>query len=543
MKNYNLTSFKDDITAGASVAALSIPQNMAYALIVGVNPIYGIYTSVVSKLIASLVGVSNHMIVGPTNLMSMAIASNLDFVADDNYFSAVLVLTFLVGVFQILFGLFKLGKLVNYISHPVIVGLTTGTAIIIGVGQLSNLFQLSIPNTANIFMTLYFIFGHLEAINPIALSLGLVTIISIIISEIIDERYPTYLVAIAISTLVVYYFGLVDQIKVIGKLPGSLPQFDLPRFDFTFISEIYTKALSVAIVGLIQTLAVVKSLENRSGEEVKVNKEFLGQGLVNLGTSFYNGFASAGSFTNSFINYQAGAKTKLAQTLTAIIIILFIIIFNPILKYIPIASLAALVIVVAMRMIDLDEVIQIFKATKSDLLIFSVTLLATIGLPRLEYAIYLGVLISLGIVLRESSKVNMSHISYDEESDTKLSYTEPEKITEDEYIVIDLIGDLNFSAAENFKEELNSVTAKGFIFRIKNIGRIDITTVKELEKFITKVQKNEKQVFLSGIEEEHYEVLDNLGIIDMIGEDNIFHSKEELLSSTIEAVKSAEDNK
>ncbi|GAB6098712.1 SulP family inorganic anion transporter [Halanaerocella petrolearia] len=539
LRDYN--SLRQDITAGASVAALCVPQNMAYALIIGVNPIYGLYTSMVSMLIYSLVGRSSYMIVGPTNLVAMTIASNLNFAQDHNYLAAVFILTFLVGFFQILFGIFKLGKLVNYISHPVIVGLTTGTAVIIGVGQLENLLEVSLSNTANIFIDIYLLSGKVITANPWAVTLGLITMLSILSIEKINKKYPAYLLSIVIATLLVYIFNLSDQLAVVGRLPASLPQFQFPEFDFQFISRIATKAFSVAIIGLLQTLAIIKSLENKSGQELNINHEFLGQGIINLISSFFSSFASAGSFTNSFINYQVGAKTKLAQVFTAIIISLFIILFNPIVKYIPITSLAALVIVVALRMIDIDEIIDICKATKSDLLIFVVTLLATVLLPRLEYAIYTGVLLSLVVVLKESSKVNMSHISYDKEADTKLAYKEPEEVEEDEYVVLDLAGDLNFSAAENFKEELNSVQAKGFVIRIKNIARMDITSVKELEKFVARVQQEDKPVFLSGVDEEQYKVLEDLGVIDKIGKDSIFHSQDEMLSSTIEAVKSAEE--
>ncbi|GAB6136979.1 SulP family inorganic anion transporter [Halanaerobaculum tunisiense] len=541
IRNYKFKFLASDLLAGLSVAALSLPQNMAYALIAGVNPVYGLYTSIVSKIIATVVGVSNHMIVGPTNLMAMAIASNLNFVQQGSYLEAVLVLTFLVGVFQLLLGIFKLGNLVNYISHSVIVGLITGTAFIIGVGQLPNLLEVTVGKTPNLFYTLKVIISNLGQVDLVALSLGLLTIAIILIGEQIGEKFPSYLFAISIATLVVYIFNLGDSLQVVGHLPASLPKFQMLEFNFKLLTKLSTKALAVAIVGLIQTLAVVKSLESKTEQEIEINKEFIGQGLINLGTPFYSGFASAGSFTNSFVNYQAGAKTRLAELVAAITIALFLILFNPVVRYIPITGLAALIMIVAVKMIDREEIILNLKADKADSLIFIVTLFATILLPRLEYAIYLGVLISLVVVVKESSKVKMEQMSYDEDSDTKLSYKEPEEVTKDEYVVLDIAGDLNFSAADNLKKELNSLEAKGFVIRVKNIDRIDLTSVKELEKFISKVQADKQQVLLSGVGEDKYEILNELGIISQVGEENVFYTQDEFLSSTIDAVESAEN--
>lgn len=543
IKNYQLNFLKSDFAAGISIATLSLPQNMAYALIAGVNPVYGIYTSIVAKVVATFVGSSSYMVVGPTNLMAMAIASNLNFVQDGNYLQAVLVLTFLVGVFQLLFGLFQLGGLVNYISHPVIVGLTTGTALIIAGGQLGNLVEISTVRGSNLFANLYLLVKKLGAVNLLAALLGSSTIILILVSERLAPRLPAHFLGVTAATLAVYFFNLEQQVSIVGQLPASLPTFDLIEFDLEFMSRLFTKAVAVAIVGLIQTLAVVKSLENRAEEEIDINNEFIGQGIINLIAACYNGFASAGSFTNSFLNYQLGAKSRFAELISAVIIGVFIVLFNPFVKYIPIASLAGLVILVAVRMINKQEILEVFRATEADTLIFVVTFLATVLLPRLEQAVYLGVLISLIVVLKESSKANVEPMSYDEDVDSKLAQKKAAEIEENEYIVINLAGSLNFSAAENFKQELDDIYVKGrpFVIRVRNMEGIDLTSVKELEKFINRVQENGGEVMLSGVKEENYETLKDIGIISQIGEENVFFSKEEVFASTRDAVESVDE--
>jgi SulP family sulfate permease len=552
IRTYKLKFLKQDFLAALSVAVIALPQNMAYALIVGVNPIYGIYTSVVSMILGTFFSVSNYMVVGPTNIVAMAIASNLSFVGDTNYLQVVLLLTFLVGLFQLIFGILKLGNLVNYVSHPVIVGLTTGAALLIGVGQLQNLLGISVESGVNLFTEVYALINNLNQINGLAFSLGLLTIAIIIITKQIKPELPAYLLALVVATGVVYFFNLGNDISVIGNLPTSIPQFSLISFSVPQLWEVITKSISIALLGLIQTLAIVKSLGTKSGEEVEINGEFIGQGIINIGCSFFSSFAIAGSFTNSFANYQAGAKTRLSEFFVAIAIVLFIILFNPIIQYVPIVALASLVIVVAASMVDFNELEQIFSTTKGDVLIFVTTFITTIAAPSIDYAIYFGVLVSVIVVLKESSNLNLEVMHYKEDDDElhkteveKLEkYIETGKIDEDGFIVINLNGSLHFSSADNLKENLNRLLKKGenFVFRMRHIERMDVTVIRELNHFIAQVHNQGGIVKVSGVDGEQYDLLESVGIIDKIGEENIYLLKKKILDSTREAVDSNDQN-
>ncbi len=543
--SYGTDSLQSDLFSGLSVASIALPQNMAYALIAGVNPIYGLYTSIVSMIIATFVGDSDYMVVGPTNLMSMAIASNLSSVSSGgfSYLQIVILLTFMVGVFQLLFGLLRLGNLVNYISKPVITGLTAGAAILISVGQLENFLGLSLARSSNLFSEIYLIIQNINGLNLLALAMGLGTIVMIIWFEKIKPELPSYLISIFVSAILVYSLGLSSGLSIVGNVPASLPEFSLVNLDFGLGRRIFTKSLSVAIIGLIQCLAIVKSLETKSGQEVNINREFMGQGIINIGTSFFSGFTISGSFTNSYANYQTGNETRLSQFFTALSIILFILVFNSLIRNIPISSLSGLVIFVAYQMIDLDEIKEIFRAKRSDALIFLVTFITTLSAPRLEYAVYLGVLISLLVVIRQSSRVDIHHMIYDKNAQIKLHRKEPDERENDDYKIIDLSGDLDFSASDNLKEEFNKIYEDDgtFIIRMRNIERIDLTSLKELDKFIERVKESEGKVILTGISKELYEDLKQLNIKEKIGETNIYESKDQMLSSTIRAVETEEE--
>lgn len=543
VKNYKSSYFQKDIFAGLSIAALSIPQNMAYALVVGINPVYGLYTSIISKIISTFTGRSNYIIVGPTNLMALAIASNLSYVQDDKYLSTVILLTFLVGIFQVIAGIFKLGKLVRYVSHPVIIGLTTGAAIIIGVGQLKNLIGINIDRTYNIFIELYILAVNFPSIDTFSLLLGIVTILTILIIEKSKYRMPSYLLGILVVTFIVMLLGFNDTIATVGSLDLSGFSFNIPDLQPRRIINISSKALAVAIVGLIQALAVVKSMSIRADEDIDIDNEFISQGIMNFGLSFFSGFASSASFTNTFANYQEGAKTRISELVSAFSILVFILFFNFFIKFIPIASLAGLVLIVAYKMVNIGEIKEILKARRTDIVIFSLTFLATISFPRIEYAVYFGVILSLISLIKDSSNAKVDHFKYDVESHSKFVETIPDQVKDDEYIILDLVGQFTFSATDDLKSELQSVSdvGRGYILRFRSIEKIDITTVYELKKFIKNVQDKEKEVLISGLDERKYQILKKQNIVDLVGEENIFFEKDFVFSSTEEAVEKGED--
>ena len=557
MKNYKLEFLKQDFLAGLSVAAIALPQNMAYALIIGVNPIYGVYTSIVSMILATLAGVSSYMIVGPTNMMAMAIASSLKFVTGENYLAVLFLLTLLIGIFQLLFGLFKLGNLVNYVSHPVIIGLSTGAALLIGVGQLQNFLGLSLAGGPNLFTNIYTVAINLDQVNLLTVYLGILTILTILIIQKINSKLPSYLITLIVITLLVFAFDLQNQVEVIGDLPASIPEFNLISISVPYLGEILTKSLSIALLGLIQTLAVVKSLTARTGEEADINKEFIGQGIINIGCSFFSSFAIAGSFAKSFANYQAGAKTRLSEFFVALAIIIFMLLFSPVFKYIPIVALAGLVIVVAVSMIDIAELKQAFQTTKGDALIFISTFIATITAPSIDYAIYFGVLVSIIVVLRESSKVNIKPVHYEEDpkkgelrqtenvDELAEDLEEDKKVEEKDCIVVDLSGNLHFSSVDNLKAELERLlpTGENFVIRMRNIERIDLTIIRELKGFIAKVHDKGGLVKIAGVNKKLYKVLENSGIIDKVGEENIFEIEGILLNSTKQALDATYEEK
>jgi SulP family sulfate permease len=487
---------------------------MAYALIIGINPIYGLITSIISMVLGTVFGVSNYLIVGPTNIMAIAIASSLSTIQGGNYLSLVFVLTFLIGLCQLLLGIFKLGNLVNYISHPVIVGLTTGVVLIICLGQIDDFLGLNMDSSFNLFTGFFQIVKNYSQINTYSLCTGLVTIAIIIIFKKINPRIPAYLGAIMITIFIVFIFNLDAKLQGIEQFSTILPTLNPISLNLNLVKKLFSSALSIAILGFIQIVSIVKSLEEKSGEDVELNREFIGQGLINIICSFFNCFAVPGSFTRSFVNYDTGARTRVSQFFTALFLLLFILILSPVIKYIPVPSLSAVVIMAAIKMIDIPNIVRSLKTTKFDAVVLIVTFMTTILAPRLDYAIYFGVLVSIILMLRNTSYIDYSHIDYNGEEDEEFLHESLQNVQENDFIVINLGGNFHFNSAENLKKELNESFCKNkdFIIRVRDVENIDITSLKELEKFIEKVQNNGGDVFFSGVNDSLYKSLQECGI-------------------------------
>ena len=545
---YKKKYLKNDFSAGLAVAAVSFPQVMAYALLAGVNPVYGLYTFIMSTIIATFTGRSSYMVVGPTNMVAVTIASSLnalEIVDAGNYMQFVFLLTFMIGAVQVVLGSLQVGSLVHFVSQPVIVGLTVGVSLIIMTSQLEKILGLTLENSGgNVLSVLYSVLTHLDVINFYAFFMGIFSIGVIIFCKKFVSWLPPYLFSVSISLIIVYLFNLENYLEVVGEFRSSLPAFNIPAFDFQEMRTLFSAALSIAILGFTQVLSIVKVMEKRTGEEAELNREFIGQGIMNMVCSFFSSFAATGSFTKSFTNLEVGAKSRISELISGLTVLLFMILFGGIVSYIPISSLAGIVILVAFYMIDMEEIKKHFSTTKFDAVIFSATFITTILTPRLDYAIYFGVIVSFILVLKNTSEINYSHISYEEDEEENFSQESLQEVKEDEYIVINLSGSLHFNTSENLKNKLNKSFRedKIFVIRMRRIENIDITAIQELEKFVDRVQASGGEVIMCGLDKELCDILKQYGLYDKIGEENCFSARDDIFRSTKKAIKKAEND-
>ena len=541
IKHYKAKYIKKDLAAGLSVASISLPQAMAVALIIGVNPVFGIYTHIVATICASFLTISDYIIIGPTNIIAVAIASNLKVISPENYLQSIFLLTLLVGIIQLIFGFMKIGNLVNYISHGVVIGLTTGVALIIASGQLVNILGVNSENSYNVITTIYSVFKQIDQLNPYALFIGIFSLLSIVLIEKSSINIPSYLATIILSILTVKLCGLSSDLEVIGSFSATIPKPSIPSFDLNILKNLLSSVFSISILAFIQIVSILKVLEQKTKESININREFKNLGVINIITSFFKGFVVTGSFSKSFANYEAGAYSRLAGLFSGVSTLLIILLFTPLVKRIPIATLSAIIIIVSFNMIDIKEIAACFKTTKFDSIVFIITFIMTILSPRLDYAVYFGVVISAVIILKRTSDINSSYYTYNKEEDIIVSKNKKE-VEKNEYVIINLSGIMQYNVSDNLKKELDrsEIENDKYIIRIRDIEYIDLTTMKELDRFIEKVHNRGGEVYISGVNDEIYKLLSEYGIIKIISEKNIFRAEEKLFSSTKSAIDEIE---
>lgn len=546
-----ITKYKNDVISGLTTATIALPQNMAYALILGINPIYGIYTSIISMLTASIFNLSSYIIVGPTNMMAVALYSSLSNFQGENYLAVIFLTTFLIGLFQVLLVSLNLSELIKYISHPVVVALSHGAAVLILFSQIENFTGVGVTGS-NVITKSWSFIQNISQINFVNLGIGIATIILIYTIPLIKKSLPEYLITVIIITGFTTVSGLNNYIPLIEKIPDEIINFQMINFNFEIIGQIYTKAFSIALLGLIQTMAVLQSVSLKTGEEANYDREFRSQGITNMIVSFFSGFAISTSFAKSFANLKAGAKHRISQFFAAVSIILFILFFRDLLSYIPVAVLAGLVISAAIGVINFGEITENLKTTRGDALIFWSTFLATIILPNIDQAIYFGVIVSLVVVLQISKKADIDMLYYDKKEDDQAYHlhhadhkdADKSDITAQQARVIDLKGAVHFSASENLKEQLDGFFEPDtdFIIRLRNVRRLDITIIRVLDEFIDKVENNGGEVMLTGVNEDILQILRELDIAEKIGESNIYLPETEYFAATNKALDFSHNN-
>ena len=399
-------SLKADLFAGLTGAVLVLPQGVAYALIAGLPAVYGIYTAIVTPIIAGLFGSSRHLISGPTAAISiivMKIASELAETGTEEFVAVALTLTFLCGLVQWGLGLARLGSMINFISHTVVLGFTAGAALLIAASQLKHFLGYDSNGGANVIDSLLALWHNLGNISPYAAVIAFTTLMSAIAIKRFLPRWPNMLIAMVIGSLVCWLIsGDEHGIALVGALPRSLPTPSLPDLSQETVATVLPGAMAVAVLGLIEAVSIARSIAIRSGQRISGSREFMGQGLSNVVGSFFSCYAGSGSFTRSGANYDSGAQTPMAAVFAALFLILVLLLIPGVTAYLPLPVMAGIIVLVAWNLIDFHHIITVLKSDRQEMGIFFVTFFCTLFV-QLEFAIYFGVILSLVMFLRRTS--------------------------------------------------------------------------------------------------------------------------------------------
>ncbi len=536
-------TLRSDLMAGLTGAIIVLPQGVAFAMIAGLPPEYGLYTAIVPAVIAAIFGSSFHLVSGPTTAISIVLFTTVSPLAQAGspaYIEMVLAVTFLAGLFQFSLGAARLGALANFVSHSVVVGFTAGAALLIGTSQLSNF--LGIPGSKrHAFIHVWAdLLQHLPNINPIVVSIAMTTLVFALLFKRYLPKLPGMLFAMVIgSFLSLVLNGKEHGVRLLGSLPAHLPPLSLPDLSTANIRSLAPAALAVAMLGLAEAVSIARAVATRSHQRIDSNQEFIGQGLANMVGSFFSSYASSGSFTRTGVNFDAGARTPLAAVFAAAALTLILLLIAPLTAYLPIPAMAGILLLVAWNLIDFRHISSIMRTSRQEAAVLAVTFLATL-LVELEFAIYVGVMLSLLLYLNRTSHPGFVTLAPEHQDDRqRFINIERKDLPECPQLkILRVDGSLFFGAVNHFADALHAVARENpeqahILIVGGGINFIDVAGCETLANEAHGLHLEGRKLYLCSLKGEVVEMLHRGGYIDRIGEENILGSKKAAIRALV----------
>jgi len=533
LPSYKAKDLKGDVIAGITVGVMLIPQGMAYAMLAGLPPIFGLYASIVPLVLYAIFGTSRQLAVGPVAMVSLLVATGIGALATDNvndYISLSILLSFLVGSILLLMGLLRLGFLVNFLSHPVILGFTFAAALIIATSQLKHLLGVEIERSEHIHHLLSDAFTQLPQVNILTLSIGFTAMVLIMMIKKFKFKIPGSLLAVILGIVSVWAFDLDELgVKIIGSVPAGLPSFNFPSLSWDSMRALFPTALTIAIIGFLESFAVAKAVQSkRKNYMLRANQEMIALGVSNIGGSLFQAFPTVGGFSRTAINDQSGANTGLASIFSALMITLTLLFLTPIFYYLPKAILAAVIIVAVFGLIDIKEAKYLWNSDRNDFWLLVITFVATLILG-IEGGILLGVILSLAMVIYQSSRPHIAELAKipGESNYRNIERFESLEIREDVLIVrFDArLYFANVNALQQYlKQRMNANLdrIKAIILDAESINSIDSTGMHALEEILESYRSQGQQFFLTGLKGPIRDQMQKAGFLNKIGKENLF---------------------
>jgi len=539
----NRRTNRADVIAGITGAVIVLPQGVAFALIAGLPPQYGLYSAIVPAIVAALFGSSYHLISGPTTAISIVIFSTVSpFAAPSSpdYIQMVLTLTFLAGVFQLVLGFARLGALVNFISHSVVVGFTAGAAILIATNQMGNMFGVAVRKGGSFVHKWGDLFTLLPDTNTYALVIALATLAVAVALKVFAPRMPGLLIAMVAGGFLAQLIGAeAHGVRLVGSLPGHLPPLSAPDFSTRSLRLLSPGALAVAMLGLVEAVSIARAVATRSEQRINNSQEFIGQGLSNMVGSFFSSYASSGSFTRTGVNYHAGAKTPMAAVYAALFLLAILLLIAPLTAYLPIASMAGILLVVAYGLVDVHHIKTIIRTSRQEAVVMGATFLSTLFV-ELEFAIYIGVILSLMLYLNRTSHPHFVILAPDPDTAKRNLVNIAHKGLAEcpQLKIIRIDGSLFFGAVNHVAEEIGRITVEHheqchLLIVASGINFIDVAGCEMLSSEAHRLHLAGGKLYLCNLKKEVTDVLISGGYMARIGYENVFHNKTDAVRTIV----------
>ncbi len=541
LRTYPLQYLRPDLIAGLTVAVVTLPQAISFALISGLPPQVGLYAAIIGSIVGALWGSSSQLQTGPTNTTSLLILAVLVTIAvpgTREYVVAAGMMAVLVGVFRLMMGLARLGMLVSFVSDSVVVGFTAGAGALIVFNQIRNLLRLLIPSAPSLWTTLPNIVTHLPETHWPSLLMGLGTMALIVALRRINAhgqarvKIPGLLIGIVVAGIVVAALRLDGQgMHVVGLLPRGLPPFvALPLGNLGLIGKLATGSLAVGAIGLVEAASIARGFASQTGQRLDSNQEFVGQGLANIACGFFSGYTCSGSFTRSAVNYEAGAQTALSSVFGGLFTLIAMLVLAPLAAYVPLPALAGVLILAGYGLIDRHKIARIWRSGGSDRLIMVATMAATLALP-LQYAVLSGIVVSLIYYLLRTSTPRVVTVLPDAAFRHLLH--QPDRPACPQLGIVEVLGDLYFGAANHVEDSIyanlkQNPSQRYLLLRLQSVEHCDISGIHALEAIARAYRERHGDLYLARVRPSVWDLMRTSGFVQYLGQDHLLDQDEAL---------------
>jgi SulP family sulfate permease len=531
--DYQNEDLKNDLRAGLTVGILLIPQSMAYAMLAGLPPIYGLYASIIPLAVYAVFGTSRQLGIGPVAIVSILVATGVGSIADpgsSRFIQLVLATAFFVGLTQFLMGTFGLGFLMNFISKPVLSGFTSAAAFIIGGSQLGNLLGADLQQSKYIYQIIADLFMSLGSIHLPTLTIGISCIALILFFKRWMPQVPIELISVVAAVFLVWYFRL-DQlgVDIVGSVNSGFPTPALPSFSSVPVWQLMPTILAIAFLSFTQSIALAKAMVRRNPDyKIDSNQELFSIGLANMIGSIFQAYPVAGSFSRTAVNNENRAKTSISLLVSAAMVALTVLFLTPLIYYLPQTVLAAIIITAVPGLVEYGEAKFLWDVRTREFILMMITFAATLALGILE-GIGIGVLISLGIVIHRSSYPNIVMLGRLPDTDHYRDLQRhPEGITQTNTIIVRIDASLYFANIPYLKEKLEELETESgknldqVIIDAIGINEVDASALHALKEIVGEYQDRDINVLFAGVKGPVRDIFKRSGLADVIGDEQFY---------------------
>lgn len=526
---------KADLIAGITVALVLVPQSMAYAQLAGLPPYIGLYASFVPVMLAAFMGSSRQLGTGPVAVVSLMTAAALQplvATGSEGYLVYAAVLALMVGVFQLALGLFRLGVLVDFLSHPVVVGFTNGAAIIIATSQLSKLFGVKVESAEHHYETVWRVLVEASQHTHMpTLIMGLCALGMMFAMRKFMPKLPNVLIAVVVTTVAAYAMGFAEMGgKVVGDVPKGLPSVKVPTFSLDVILQLSSAAVTIALIAFMEAVAIAKAMAASTRQRLDTNQELVGQGLGNIAAGFFQSYPVSGSFSRSAVNFSAGALTGFSSIVTGLVVAITLLFLTPLLYHLPQATLAAIIVMAVINLVKIEPIKHAMKVQKHDGMVAIITFALTlIVAPHLEKSIIVGVMLSLGLFLYRSMRPRFSELSV--HPDGTLRDADVHDLERCETMsVLRFDGSLYFANAGYFETKVLANIAgkpklKYVIIDAEGINQIDATGEEMLHVLSHRMKSAGVQLMFARAKKQIIDIFRATHFVEHLGEQHFFRTR------------------